>query len=881
MKMRCIRSLVTVAVLVCLAAPSGMHAAGGARLVNLSSRGAVGAGDDVVIAGFVVGGTAAKDLLIRAVGPTLSSQGVSGVLGQPRLQIFDTKGTVVAANTQWDATLGSAFDQVGAFSLPAGSQDAALRVSLAPGAYTAMVSGATGAGGIALVEVYEMDGTSQLMNLSTRAHVQSGDGLLISGLVVSGGGSRRVLIRAVGPGLVAQGVVGAMVDPSFRVLDANGAVVATNDNWGDAGAAATVSNVEAAVGAFPFADGSKDAAAVVDLAAGRYSILIQGAGGSTGIAMLEVYDAGAGSATATGSAASSSSEAIYAAASLSWDSAAITARLGPTFAELNPGAADDRPTLYKPDSKVPSSGYYVRINPYEIGTAPGPDSDFWSDSGQVAYIPDDPVNDPGLDRIQTFAYYNQVFAISPRLDWASGQPHPDPQTRESAYVALAGGTPMQPVAMVRNYAMEQNEAIVIYRNGLFAVAGTQTSRSGSERPYPGFVFPKNKVPRAVAVTASNEFALVAVWDTDRHIGQLAVVALEGKFLAFHTWPYMGLPNQGSWSDFKLLGYVDLPMSSPNSVAAASNGLWAGPSSTDGKVLSQIDLGSDGYRALVYDGAWQSVVAKNGYAIVASTDDNVVAILDLTPLFSYMRESYLSSETSLQATLASRGPAPDQFPQTFDVNPSIMPTLVWSKALTKPTAVLAGLKIDRWSVDRYKAYVATQDGTVHILDASPLMWRNSWETNGTLQEIGTVKIGRNPVGLAFVRHGETGLPLIPNDSTGAQRASDPLNNLLYAACRGDREIDAIVTWGGQGQVYRRIRDSRMGDPVAVSVAVRGNIVSVADFAGKKILSFRIGAINDTRNNKVYGCGPSGTDAYEFAGELSLKGSPFMLNSTNVN
>ena len=107
------------------------------------------------------------------------------------------------------------------------------------------------------------------------------------------------------------------------------------------------------------------------------------------------------------------------------------------------------------------------------------------------------------------------------------------------------------------------------RDGLLAVAATQTSRAGSERPYPGFKFPKHKVPRALAVTTSNEFALVTIWDTDRNRGQLAVIALEGKYLPFHTWPYMAMPNQGSFSDFKLLGYIDLPMNSPDAVAAAS------------------------------------------------------------------------------------------------------------------------------------------------------------------------------------------------------------------------------------------------------------------------------------------------------------------------
>jgi hypothetical protein len=157
----------------------------------------------------------------------------------------------------------------------------------------------------------------------------------------------------------------------------------------------------------------------------------------------------------------------------------------------------------------------------------------------------------------------------------------------------------------------------------------------------------------------------------------------------------------------------------------------------------------------------------------------------------------------------------------------------------------------------------------------LMARFDWEKKGALAEIGTVKVARNPVSLCFTRFIEGGLPLIPSTSV-----PDPLNNTLFVACRGDREIDAVVTYGGQGVVYRRISDSRMSDPVGVSVAGRGNILSVADFGGRKLLSFRVGAIID-RSNRYYGCGADGKAAFEFAGEMSFGGYPLMLSTANVN
>lgn len=575
-------------------------------------------------------------------------------------------------------------------------------------------------------------------------------------------------------------------------------------------------------------------------------------------------------------------KAAYEAAARAFDRAGISDKLGPTFEELNPGAPDTRPTLFKqPSTRRVSGSFSNKTDPYELGTNPRTDGDYWSDTGQVAYVARELTN-PGIDRIQTFAYYDRVYALSPRLDWASGRPSPDPQTRESTYINLLGKNPTQPIAMVRGYGMQANESLVIYKDGLLAVAGGQTSRKGTDRPYPALLFPTHKVPTAIAVTTENEFALITIWDTELQRGQLAVVALEGKFIPLHTWRYMGLPNQGSWSDFKLLGYVDLPMTMPSAVSAASNGYWNGPSQTAGKTLGQIDLAIDANRKLVYEGDWRATVATKGYAIVASQRENMAVVLNLSPLFDYMRQSYLSSSASFKSTVANRGSADTKFPQTFSVRPTSMPVIVYQMSVEKPTAVLAGMRIDRWSKDRIKGYVASQDGTIHILDTSSLMARFSYDKNFPLQKIGSVRVGRNPTAMALARHsGGPEYPLIPRNASNVQYKADTLNNLFWVTCRGDRELVQVVTWAGEGAINHRIRDSRMDDPVGVSVATRGNIVSVADFNGQKLHSFRIGAIRDTRNNKLYPCGPTGTEAFEYAGFMDIPGWPFLVTSTNLN
>ncbi len=287
-----------VLALACAIAPALSLRADVTRLVNLSSRVQVGTGEDILISGFVIGPGANKSVLIRAVGPTLSSQGVSGALADPVLTLRNASGGLVATNDNWTASDAAIMATVGAFALPAGSKDAALVTTLPPGAYSALVNGSGATTGIGLLEIYEIDGTSgRLINLSTRARIGTGDNLLISGLVVAGGGgTRRLLVRAAGPALVDLGVNGALADPTLRVLNATtGATISSNDNWSTpaftgAPDASTLSAAFSVSGAFPFAAASKDAALIADFPPGLYSINVTGVGNTTGVALVEVYD---------------------------------------------------------------------------------------------------------------------------------------------------------------------------------------------------------------------------------------------------------------------------------------------------------------------------------------------------------------------------------------------------------------------------------------------------------------------------------------------------------------------------------------------------------------------------------------------------------------
>jgi uncharacterized protein (DUF1800 family) len=268
-----------------------------ARLANLSTRAQTGSGAAVLTAGFVISGTANKQVLVRAVGPALTSFGVSGALADPVLTLLNSSNTIVATNDNWTAADATTFASVGAFALPNGSKDAAIVTTLAPGGYTAQVTSANTAAGIALVEVYEI-GTSggKLINISTRAQVGTGTSVMIPGIVVGPGvGTRRLLLRAAGPALSPFGLTGTLADPTLTLTTSTGTAIATNDDWGtpngtNAVDPAGMSNAFAQAGAFPFTSGSKDSALLVDIGPGSYGVQVSGVGSTSGLALVEVYD---------------------------------------------------------------------------------------------------------------------------------------------------------------------------------------------------------------------------------------------------------------------------------------------------------------------------------------------------------------------------------------------------------------------------------------------------------------------------------------------------------------------------------------------------------------------------------------------------------------
>ncbi len=273
------------------------------KLINISTRSQTGTTANTLIAGFVISGDAPKPVLVRAIGPTLGSAfGVAGALSASRLELF--RGTTsLAVGNDWAATVADApsaatiaatTSRVGAFGLPANSRDAALLLTLEPGAYTAVVTGQGGASGVCLVEVYDatigaIPRSQRIINIATRATAGTGDNALIAGFYVSGSVPKRLLIRGVGPALAQFGVGGVLARPQLSV-SAGATVLAQNAGWSSSADATTIASSSAQVGAFALAAGSQDAALIVHLPPGAYTAQVSGVANTTGVALVEVYE---------------------------------------------------------------------------------------------------------------------------------------------------------------------------------------------------------------------------------------------------------------------------------------------------------------------------------------------------------------------------------------------------------------------------------------------------------------------------------------------------------------------------------------------------------------------------------------------------------------
>jgi hypothetical protein len=248
-------------------------------------------GNNVGIGGFIITGSAPKNVLVRAIGPTLTPFGVPNVLADPVLELHGPPGFVTIINDN----CGDTFPIVVPPFCEPGSLNAAIVATLDPGAYTAIVKGKNNTSGVALVEVYDLNqgAASKLANISTRALVGTGGNIVIAGFILGGNsGNDRIVVRGIGPSLTGFGLPNALANPTLELRDNNAALVAVNNDWQDNAAQAAIIT---AAGLAP--TNQLESGIAATLPPGLYTALLSGVNNGTGIGLVEVYDLGNGGGT--------------------------------------------------------------------------------------------------------------------------------------------------------------------------------------------------------------------------------------------------------------------------------------------------------------------------------------------------------------------------------------------------------------------------------------------------------------------------------------------------------------------------------------------------------------------------------------------------------
>jgi len=255
------------------------------RPVNLSTRMQVGTGDNALIAGFIMRGSAPKRLAVRALGPTT---GLSGAIVNPTLELHNASGATIATNDDWQ-TAANKQDVIDIGLAPSAPTESVILTTVPSDtngvAYTAVMRGAFNTTGLGVVEVYDLDSGvgSTLLNISTRGQVGTDPNALIGGFILGGMESKSILVRAIGPSLTAFGVPNALSNPTLELRDGNGGLIDSNDDWMTSPQKTQIQSS----GLAP--TDPKESAILRTLATGQYTAVVHGANGGTGVGSVEIY----------------------------------------------------------------------------------------------------------------------------------------------------------------------------------------------------------------------------------------------------------------------------------------------------------------------------------------------------------------------------------------------------------------------------------------------------------------------------------------------------------------------------------------------------------------------------------------------------------------
>ena len=622
-------------------------------------------------------------------------------------------------------------------------------------------------------------------------------------------------------------------------------------------------------------------------------------------------------------------------------------RLGPTAADFG-SAKNTDPQLWGPDLKsgfglwpygtLPANNPGERekcVEPAKLprsdeeARARGMEGDAWLVGGAFAYIPNKtsgPDYRMGIGNFkggdgqvhkETGGLCMRMFAQWTPDFWVRGGiAAPTTPVIRDLVSTTRPDLPAVPVAIARGRANASQVGFAAFKDG--TIQATLVGNSAAEFfDGSGLRLPAGMVPTAMAVTPYNEFLVVTVWDTNTLTGKLAFIALRPRQMAVgnpgqtpNTRWYWGTP--GSWTNrgMKLLGFVDLPFAAPTSVDVSNNLVLQNPRGfSDNDDPARGDLSRQSARDL-----WASVnpisprgdqqwhqMASAGYAVVASRAEGRVSFVDMTPLYQYYRDMYLTTQANFNRTADASITDPNKWPFTFAVEERQRPTVASTFSVTQPTSVNAGVQSngaysDRsteifefvsrspkedWSgaeperyLARSRAFVASMDGTVRIFNVQGLNLPGS-PVGRTVpsQTLGTFAAGRNP-SFAFA-------------SAGATSSDD-----LFLVSRGDRSL--TFAWPN-GQVQSVLRDGRLNDPVAAAVhfnqagfggrgvgqAVFAPVISIADYNGKAFFTYAVDP-RRARQDELYPFRlPSGQAVdFLFGSRRAFPGKPFAVDQEEI-
>jgi hypothetical protein len=275
-----LRSLFSVVMLATLLPTSSSRAA---QFLNISTRGFVAPNDHALIGGFIVRGAAAKTVLLRGIGPSLTDAGLADVLSDPTLELRDQNGVVLFENNDWQEWQKSEIEQT--TLAPDNDREAAIVINVyATGNYTVLLRGAAEGSGVGLIEIYDLSPeTGSLTNVSTRGFVETGDRAMIGGVIIgSGDNAARAIVRGIGPSLADAGIDDSLADPTLELRSSSGALLYSNNNW------KTTQRLAIEEAGIP-PQHDLESAIVADLAPAAYTAILRGHGNGIGTGLVEFY----------------------------------------------------------------------------------------------------------------------------------------------------------------------------------------------------------------------------------------------------------------------------------------------------------------------------------------------------------------------------------------------------------------------------------------------------------------------------------------------------------------------------------------------------------------------------------------------------------------